>query len=261
VGGASGETDPPTVRGYGRLDGKHMIKRIFIFGAAALMAFGMTMGAAHAKGAKGAEASTAEITVVFDGASVEVESSKDISNIVLEFCDGTTQRFVGLSGLTGSFSGTGENSGKILKGVWVKSGDNKSGDGPGYGEYFASGAECSGPSEITEVEPTLPAVEATPPANNASPPQGNTQPEVRSNNQSANTVRVTDDSVEVLGGAEQKADEKPAVLGANFTQTGSLPMTGLAAPASVPAILMLASSLMALGCLMVRFHNLRGQGA
>lgn len=251
----------PPFRGYGRLDGKHMIKRIFILGAAALMAFGMTMGAAHAKGAKGAEASSAEITVVFDGASVAVESSKDISNIVLEFCDGTTQRFEGLSGLTGTFSGTGDNEGKILKGIWVKSGDNKSGDGPGYGEYFASGADCSPPPENTEVTPTTPVVESNPPASNVTPPQGNTQPEVRSSNQPANPVTVADESVEVLGAAQQKPAEGPAVLGANFSRTGSLPVTGMAADESIPAILMLAASLIALGYLMVRFHNLRGQGA
>lgn len=252
----------PPFRGYGRLDGKHMIKRIFILGAAALMAFGMTMGAAYAKG-KGENASsqTAEINVVFDGASVAVESTKDISNIVLEFCDGTTQRFEGLSGLTGTFSGTGENEGKILEGIWVKSGDNKSGDGPGYGEYFASGADCSPSPENTEVTPTPPAVQTNPPANNPTPPQGNTQPEVGSSNQPANPVTVADDSVEVLGASEQKPAEGPAVLGANFSRTGSLPVTGMAADESIPAILMLASSLIALGYLMVRFHNLRGQGA
>jgi len=66
--------------------------------------------------------------------SVYVTSTKDLSNVVLEFADGTHQKFEGLSGYTGTFQGTGGNEGKEVVGVWIKSGCNSSGDGPGYGE-------------------------------------------------------------------------------------------------------------------------------
>lgn len=66
--------------------------------------------------------------------SVYVTSTKDLSNVVLMFCDWTVQKFDDLDGYTGTFEGTGENEGKEICGVWIKSGCNKSGDGPGYGE-------------------------------------------------------------------------------------------------------------------------------
>jgi LPXTG-motif cell wall-anchored protein len=69
-------------------------------------------------------------------------SSKDLSNVVARFCDGTTQRFEGLSGYVGTFAGTGANANKQITTVWVKSGNNASGDGPGYGQRFDSGVSC-----------------------------------------------------------------------------------------------------------------------
>lgn len=66
--------------------------------------------------------------------SVYVTSSKDLSNVVLEFADGQHQKFEGLHGYTGTFQGTGVHAGKEVVGVWIKSGCNESGDGPGYGE-------------------------------------------------------------------------------------------------------------------------------
>ena len=71
-----------------------------------------------------------------DTNSVHVTSSKDLSNVVLLFEDNTTQKFDGLSGYTANFQGTGDNQGKKVVGVWIKSGCNASGDGPGYGEYL-----------------------------------------------------------------------------------------------------------------------------
>ena len=69
--------------------------------------------------------------------SVYVTSTKDLSNVVLQFSDGTHQKFDGLSGYAQTFSGTGEHEGKEIVGVWIKSGCNHSNDGPGYGEYIA----------------------------------------------------------------------------------------------------------------------------
>ncbi|NNF62252.1 MAG: hypothetical protein HKO55_07240 [Gammaproteobacteria bacterium] len=78
-----------------------------------------------------------EVGALFDQESntVSVESAKDLSNVVLLFADGTTQRYEGLHGHDAVFAGSGENTGKALTGVWIKSGCNHSGDGPGYGQF------------------------------------------------------------------------------------------------------------------------------
>jgi large repetitive protein len=67
--------------------------------------------------------------------SVTANSSMDLSNVVLQFSDGSTQKFEGLTGLTGTFSGTGQHADKCITGIWIKSGCNQSGDGPGFGEF------------------------------------------------------------------------------------------------------------------------------
>jgi len=77
-----------------------------------------------------------QITVTFRLNDVYVESTKDLSNVVLRFSDGSTQKFDGLSGKTGAFRGTGSNYYKRIDTVWVKSGANDSGDCPGCGERF-----------------------------------------------------------------------------------------------------------------------------
>lgn len=63
---------------------------------------------------------------------VWVQSTKDLSNVVVQYSDGTKQKYDNLSGRTGTF-GSGR---KTIARVWVKSGCNQSGDGPGYGERF-----------------------------------------------------------------------------------------------------------------------------
>lgn len=77
-----------------------------------------------------------QITVTFRADDVYVESTKDLSNVVLGFSDGTTQKIEGLSSRTGTFRGTGYNYNKTITKIWVKSGPNESGEGPGYGERF-----------------------------------------------------------------------------------------------------------------------------
>lgn len=76
------------------------------------------------------------IEVTFKGHSIDVESTKDLSNVVLEYFNGNHQKFDGLTGTTGSFQGTGGNSGQLIRKAWIKSGSNESGHGPGYGELF-----------------------------------------------------------------------------------------------------------------------------
>ena len=71
--------------------------------------------------------------------SVEAISDKGLSNVVLRFIDGAEQKFEindGSDKYSLTFSGTGDNAGKELQGVWIKSGCFKSGDGSGYGEYI-----------------------------------------------------------------------------------------------------------------------------
>ena len=46
-------------------------------------------------------------------ACVHVTSTKDLSNVVLEFADGATQKFDGLNEPTGVFEGTGQHVGKF----------------------------------------------------------------------------------------------------------------------------------------------------
>ncbi|MDA0832573.1 MAG: VWA domain-containing protein [Planctomycetota bacterium] len=76
------------------------------------------------------------IKVTWKATEIYVVSTKDLSNVVLEFQGGSTQKFEGLSNTTGTFKGTGSKSGKLITNCWIKSGDNSSGDCPGCGEEF-----------------------------------------------------------------------------------------------------------------------------
>ncbi|MBX2848210.1 MAG: hypothetical protein KTR16_07820 [Acidiferrobacterales bacterium] len=81
-----------------------------------------------------------------DGKSVTVSSSKGLSNVVIEFTDGTTQKIEFGEGDDDddddseiyqiTLSGTGVNAGKTISGVYIKSGCNAS--QPGLGEYVAA---------------------------------------------------------------------------------------------------------------------------
>lgn len=87
------------------------------------------------KGGKGGNGGSAQVTAQrVNDATVRCNSTKDLSNVVLEFSDGSRERFEGLNGLSAEFKGTGANAGKKVTAVWIKSGSNHSGDGPGYGE-------------------------------------------------------------------------------------------------------------------------------
>jgi hypothetical protein len=89
------------------------------------------------KGVTPANGSMPQIYVTFKDNQIYVTSTKDLSNVVLGFSDGSTQKFDGLTGTTGTFKGTGEYASKTLNKAWIKSGSNDSGDGPGYGEKFS----------------------------------------------------------------------------------------------------------------------------
>lgn len=80
-----------------------------------------------------------QISVSFDNqaGSVFIESDKDISNLVLKFCDGSEDEKIEPIDKPTFFW-----EGKALAGVWVKSGCNQSNDGPGYGEFFGNRGAC-----------------------------------------------------------------------------------------------------------------------
>ncbi len=77
-----------------------------------------------------------QIQVTFKGTSILAASTKDLSNVVLQFSNGAVEKHDGLSGLSGEFAGTGRNRNRRIVKCWVKSGANASGEGPGYGERF-----------------------------------------------------------------------------------------------------------------------------
>ena len=66
------------------------------------------------------------IDVTYKRTSVSVTSTLGLSQVKLQFSNGATQTFTGLSGLLGSFAGTGSNAGKDISTAWVKSGTNAS---------------------------------------------------------------------------------------------------------------------------------------
>ena len=69
---------------------------------------------------------------------VYVSSTLDLSNVVLGYCDGTTEKFDGLSGHRKRICASNSNKWKKICCVWIKSGCNDSGDGPGYGEKIVN---------------------------------------------------------------------------------------------------------------------------
>ncbi len=87
------------------------------------------------------------VHVEFRCSEITVYTCKDLSNIVIEYEDGTQGRIEGTNGHVNSFTGTGANAGKRIVRVWVKAGNNKSGDGPGFGERVdAPPQSCTPPS-------------------------------------------------------------------------------------------------------------------
>ena len=96
--------------------------------------------------------SVSEVTAKIESpfTSVEVTSTKEISNVVMLFCNMTVQKveeedldqdFV--AGLwTATVSGSGDFEGRVIMSVWVKSGSFRSGDGSGYG-MIAFGGTCN----------------------------------------------------------------------------------------------------------------------
>jgi hypothetical protein len=88
------------------------------------------------KGAVPTDSTKPQIYVTWKDTQVYVESTKNLENVVLRFSNGNKQTFSGLSGMTGTFKGSGSNLNKQITKAWVKSGNNLSGEGTNYGERF-----------------------------------------------------------------------------------------------------------------------------
>lgn len=99
--------------------------------ASIVIGAGLTVAATTAP----ANAAPATVTVAYDcaEATITVTSSKNLSNIVYQV-DGTRTR---LDELTGKVYVIDLDTLEGLQTTWVKSGNNHSGDGPGYGERFS----------------------------------------------------------------------------------------------------------------------------
>jgi len=113
-----------------------------------------------------------------------VSSDMDLTNVVLQFSDGTTQKFDGLSGMTGAFAGTGAHVGKCITGIWVLSGCNESGDGPDYGEWIPN-SSYDGSCETTPCTPPTMSIMSGNSVTNA-----NYNLQVVVNNATANNISV-----------------------------------------------------------------------
>lgn len=74
-----------------------------------------------------------KIYVTFKGNEIFVESSKDLSNVVVQ-TSSSVYKFDDLNmGTSGTFQSPDR---RTITSCWIKSGSNDSGDGPGYGERF-----------------------------------------------------------------------------------------------------------------------------
>jgi Flp pilus assembly protein TadG len=77
-----------------------------------------------------------QIIVEYKNTAIAVTSTLPLENVVVKFSNNAIKTFSGLSGLSGSFTGSGSTANKTITQVWVKSGNNLSGQGPNYGESF-----------------------------------------------------------------------------------------------------------------------------
>lgn len=86
----------------------------------------------------------ATVTAQFsnNGRTVAVSSNKVLSNVVLKYCDDSSPRkYENLTGKTWTTT-----SSKALAGVWIKSGCNESGAGPGYGRFIGNACPAYTPT-------------------------------------------------------------------------------------------------------------------
>jgi Flp pilus assembly protein TadG len=80
----------------------------------------------------------AQIVTQVQSNGAQVTSTKAISQVQLQFSDGSMQTINAGNVTSGTFKGTGSNASKTVSAVWVKSGTNNSNKSPGTGEYFGT---------------------------------------------------------------------------------------------------------------------------
>jgi fibro-slime domain-containing protein len=83
-----------------------------------------------------------DVVCAFSGTGVAVKAGAALKTVVLLFSDGTQQQFPGLTGTTGTFSGTGAYASKTIAGAYVTAG-NVTGTVPYFGADGSGGADCS----------------------------------------------------------------------------------------------------------------------
>ncbi len=76
------------------------------------------------------------IDVTFKRSSIVVTSTSALKKVTLKMSGNKTQTFSSLSGTTGTFQGTGSNSGRDITACYVESGTNTNRSPGGLGEYF-----------------------------------------------------------------------------------------------------------------------------
>mgnify|MGYP000232902288 CR=1 FL=1 len=81
---------------------------------------------------------TVSATFSADNKSATAFSDKDLMNVILNLDDGTTQIITDVTGMTGTFSATGDKAGRCIVGVWIRSGCNLSAAGEPFGDYVAN---------------------------------------------------------------------------------------------------------------------------
>lgn len=81
---------------------------------------------------------TVSATFSGDKLSTTASSDKALINVILNLDDGTTQLITDVTGMSGTFSATGEKEGRCIVGVWIRSGCNISAAGEPFGDYVAN---------------------------------------------------------------------------------------------------------------------------
>src|SRR5262249_5413340 len=77
----------------------------------------------------------AQIVTQVQDNGAQVTSTKAISQVQLQFSDGSMQTINAHNATSGTFNATGSYASKTVTDVWVKSGTNNSNQSPGTGEH------------------------------------------------------------------------------------------------------------------------------
>ena len=81
---------------------------------------------------------TVSATFAADNKSTTALSDRDLINVILNLDDGSTKLITDVTGVTGTFSATGDKLGRCIIGVWIRSGCNMSAAGEPFGDYVAN---------------------------------------------------------------------------------------------------------------------------